>query len=274
MPLSLEEYGCITDFSVLFSGGLDSTAVPLVVGPQTDGGIHLLTFKHRYGAFFNEWSRKHIPDLQEVLGKRVVHDIVDLTEIWNEIGAKRMLQDLWEYRANWVCCLGCQEAMATYTIAYNLEHNITNTLICSSVGGEYAVMSMTVTRQKNAEFYARYGVRYNAPLLDLGISKPEERAVLAKHGMRPGWGARRSHNGFQPICVLGFQHALDVVFDLHTTYDAERVESFLDSKFVIMDRIIRRMLEARGLDPDACIESNLRRYHQEDEAIRALRAEP
>ena len=272
MPLSLEEYGCIRDFSVLFSGGLDSTAVPLVVGPHTKGGIHLLTFKHRYGAFFNEWSRKHIPELQRVLGARVEHDIVDLTEIWNEVGAKRMLRDFLEYRANWVCCLGCQESMATYTIAYNLERQITNTLICSSVGGEYAVMSMTVTRQKNAEFYARYGIRYNAPLLDLGISKPEEREVLAQHGMEPGWGARRSHNGFQPICVLGFQHALDVVFDVHTTYDAERVEAFLDTKFVIMDRIIRRMLEARGLDPDECIEANLRQYRAEEEAIQALRA--
>jgi hypothetical protein len=271
VPLTLEEYGCLKDFSVLFSGGLDSTAVPLVVGPRTDGEIHLLTFKHGYGTFFNEWSRKHVPELVDVLGPRVFHDIVDLTEIWNEIGFKRMLQDFFRYRANWVCCLGCQESMAAYTIAYNLERNISNTLICSSVGGEYAVMSMNITREKNAGFYARYGVRYNAPLLDLGISKPEEREVLAQHGILPGWGARRSHNGFQPICVLGFQHAFDVVLDAHTTYDAEQVSAFLDDKFEIMDRIIRRILTEKGLDPDACIAKNLEQFQREEDAIAELR---
>ena len=34
MPLTLEEYGCVRDFSVLYSGGLDFCAVPLVVGAK------------------------------------------------------------------------------------------------------------------------------------------------------------------------------------------------------------------------------------------------
>ena len=64
MALSIEEYACINDFSVLYSGGLDSCAVPLVIGTHTKGGIHLLTYKHSYGTFFNEWSKKHTPELQ------------------------------------------------------------------------------------------------------------------------------------------------------------------------------------------------------------------
>ena len=179
-------------FSVLYSGGLDSCAVPLIIGKHTKGGIHLLTYKHKYGTFFNNWSKKHTPDLQRVLGMRVEHHLIDLTKVWNEVGAKHMVKDALQYKGHWVCCLGCQESMATHTIIYNLERGITNTLICSSVGGEYAVMSMPVTRDKNAEFYARYGIRYNAPLLDLGIGKPEERQVLAEHGIQPGWGARRN----------------------------------------------------------------------------------
>ena len=273
MPLSLQEYGCMDSFSVLYSGGLDSCAVPLIVGKHTTGGIHLLTYKHKYGTFFNNWSKKHTPDLQRVLGMRVEHHLIDLTKVWNEVGAKHMVKDALQYKGHWVCCLGCQESMATHTIIYNLERGITNTLICSSVGGEYAVMSMPVTRDKNAEFYARYGIRYNAPLLDLGIGKPEERQVLADSGIKPGWGARRSHQGFQPICVLGFQHSLDIIFDFHTTYPPDRVAEFLDAKFQIMDRIVRRVLTERGHDPDHLIERNLAKYEKEEKAMAKQRAE-
>jgi hypothetical protein len=272
MPLTLEEYGCLKDFSVLYSGGLDSCAVPLVIGPHTKGGVHLLTYKHKYGTLFNHWSKRHTPELQRELGMRVEHHLIDLTKTWNEVGAKKMIQDGIKYKGHWVCCLGCQESMATHTIAYNLERNISNSFICSSVGGEYAVMSMPITRDKNIEFYSRYGIRYNAPLLDLGMGKPEEREILKDHSIDPGWGARRSHQGYQPICLIGFQHSLDIVFDFHTTYPPERVAEFLDEKFIIMDRIIRRTLTEKGIDPDEAIEKNMVKYNEEEAAIKALRA--
>ncbi len=132
-------------------------------------------------------------------------------------------------------------------------------------------MSMPVTRDMNAEFYARYGIRYNAPLLDLGIGKPEERQVLADNGIDPGWGARRSHQGFQPICVLGFQHSLDIVFDFHTTYPPDRVAAFLEAKFEIMDKVIRRTLRDRGHDPDYLIERNIATFKEEEAAMAEAR---
>ena len=272
MPLSMAEYACIRDFSVLYSGGLDSCAVPILIGQHTRGGVHLLTFKHDYGALFNEWSRRHTPELQRVLGPRVEHHLIDLTETWNAIGARHPVRETIKNRGHWVICLGCQEAMGAEAILYNLERNNTNTFICSSVGGEYAVMSMPITRAKNVEFYARFGVRYNAPLLDLGIGKPEERQVLAENGIDPGWGVRRSHQGYQPICLIGFQHSLDIVFDAHTTYPAERVADFLDEKYVILEQVIRDRLAKRGHDPDELIERNLRVYRAEEADMARARA--
>ena len=273
MPLTAEEYRCLESFSVLYSGGLDSAAVAVLLGKMATGGVHLLTYKHHYGTFFNEWSRKHNKDLRRILGDRVFHHLIDLTETWNEVGAKKMVKDMVKYRGHWVCCLGCQQSMATHTIIYNLEHNVSNTFICSSVGGEYAAMSMPITREKNVEFYARYGVRYNAPLLDMGINKNEERRIMKEHDIEPGWGKRRSHQGFQPICAIGFQHALDIMFDWHTTYPPDRVEAFLEEKMVIMDKIIRRELIARGHDPEELIERNKVIYNREEERIAAKRKE-
>ncbi len=273
MALTLEEYGKLKDFAVLFSGGLDSTAVPLMIGPHTEGGVHLLTFMHRYGSFFNEWSRHQIEPLRRVLGSRVEHQLVDHSEIWREISAARMLRDALKYGGHFVCCLGCQSAMMTYGIMYCLERNITNMFICSSVGGEYAVMSMPVTRIRKSAFYRRFGIRYNSPLLDLGVRKVEERQVVKAAELLPGWGKRRSHNGHQPICLLGFQHSLDVVADAHTTYDPAKVARFLDDKCPIMERIIRRSLSRKGLDPDALIARNIEKCDQEQAAIDALRVE-
>ncbi|NOY26730.1 MAG: hypothetical protein GXP62_12730 [Oligoflexia bacterium] len=273
MPLTYDEYSCLKDFSVLYSGGLDSVAVAIYLGLVCQGRAHLLTYEHRYGAFFNEWSRRHNADLDRVLGPNAYeHHLIDLTAVWNEVGFKKMIRDALHYRGHWVCCLGCQQSMAAHTILHSLENNVTNAFICSSVGGEYAVMSMGVTRQKNIENYARYGIRYNAPLLDLGINKNEERRILKEHDVEPGWGRRRSHQGFQPICVLGFQHALDIVVDFHTTYPPDRVGAFLDDKFEIMDRVIRAALQAKGHDPDQLIDRNLAKYDQEEADLATFRA--
>jgi hypothetical protein len=271
MPLTWDEYKQLKSFSVLYSGGLDSAAVAILMGEIVPGGVHLLTFRHDYGALFNEWSRRHNDDLRRILGDRVHHHLVDLTETWDQVGFKRLPRDMIKYRGHWVCCLGCQQSMATHIIIHSLLHNVSNAFICSSVGGEYAAMSMSITRNKNVEFYARYGIRYNAPLLDLGINKNEERRLLDERGVEPGWGRRRSHQGFQPICVIGFQHSLDILADWHTTYPADRVGQFLEDKMVIMDRVIRRALTDRGFDPDELIARNKVNYDEEEAAIMVVR---
>jgi hypothetical protein len=72
--------------------------------------------------------------------------------------------------------------------------------------------------------------------------------------------------------VLGFQHALDIVFDWHTTYPPDRVANFLDAKFEIMDVIIRRTLEHRGIDPDQAIEETMAIHNSEERALADMRA--
>jgi hypothetical protein len=273
LALTLEEYGLLEDFSVLFSGGLDSTAVPLLVGPKVNGDVHLLTYMHRYGSLFNEWSRRQIEPLRRALGPRVYHQLIDHTDTWRAISAARMLRDMVAHRGHFVCCLGCQSAMMTETIAYSLERNVSNTFICSSVGGEYAVMSMAITRITKARFYERFGIRYNAPLLDLGIRKAEEKVMAREAELLPGWGKRRSHQGHQPICLLGLQHGLDVVMDVHTTYDPARVQGFLEAKFPVMEQLIRARLVERGFDPDELIERNKAKFAREQARIDAHRAE-
>ena len=67
--LTHEEYAVIQDFSVLYSGGLDSCAVPLIIGANTTGKIELWPSYTSTGPSAR-WSKRHTPELQRVLGER------------------------------------------------------------------------------------------------------------------------------------------------------------------------------------------------------------
>ena len=81
MPLTWDEYKQLKSFGVLYSGGLDSAAVAILMGEIIPGDVHLLTFRHDYGAMFNEWSRRHNDDLRGLLGDRVYHHLVLLAHV-------------------------------------------------------------------------------------------------------------------------------------------------------------------------------------------------
>lgn len=270
VPPEVDRYKNVHSFAVLYSGGLDSTAVPLIIGPHATGSIHLLTYFHHYGTFFNDWSKKHTPELERELGEgRVHHHLIDIHDYYDELGISTLLKDYREYKSSFNLCLGCQQSMAARTIIYCLEHNITNVYICSSLGGEYAEMSMPVTREKNTDNYRRYGIRYDAPLLRMKIAKPAERAVLKKHNIHPGYGIRRSVQGYQPMCAIGLQHILDVLFDFRLRYPPEQVSRYLDAKFLIMDKLIRDYFTGKGMDLDALIAANKAQFDREEERLAA-----
>lgn len=269
-----KRYSNVHNFAVLFSGGLDSTAVPLLIAPHSTGDIHLLTYFHHYGTFFNHWSKKHIPELKRELGDaRVTHELLDIHNLYDEIAISKAIEDLKKHKSSFNFCLGCHQAMAARTIIYCLEHNITNVYICSSVGGEYAEMSLPVTRIKNTAYYERYGIRYDAPLLRLNMAKPEERALLKHHNISPGVGFRRSVQGYQPMCVIGLTHFMDVLFDIRPKYPSKAVGAFIDDKFPIMDAMIEAYFKAKGMDVDALTQANITQYNIEEKALAQWDAE-
>ena len=55
MPLTWDEYKQLKSFGELYSGGLDSAAVAILMGEIIPGDVHLLV-PPRLPALFNEWS--------------------------------------------------------------------------------------------------------------------------------------------------------------------------------------------------------------------------
>lgn len=253
-------------FSVAYSGGLDSTAVAYIHGRKYTGDIYLYTMHHNYGNLWPELSRRHTKDLVRIFpGRRVDHVITNQTDVFNAITGKSLMKDWKPYGGHVIWCLGCHLGMLTNIIVRCLEHGVPRTSICSSVGGEYAVMSMPVTRQAMSEIYWKYGIEYRAPLLEMGINKEAERALLKDLGMWIGYRFRRGVHGVQPICLPCLQHAGDVFFDWHTTYDASLVRRYIEDKTPIIDGIVQRKIAEKGLDLAALVAAN-RAQHTRTEA--------
>ncbi len=244
-------------FHVNYSGGLDSTAVAYIMGRKYAGDIYLYTLHHSYGSLFVGWSRRHVEDLRRIFGpERVHHVIYNQTQTFNRLTVKRLVADWKPYGGHLIWCLGCQLAMLTHTIIRCLEHSIPRNFLCSSVGGEYAVMSMPVTRREMGRLYWEYGIDYRTPLIEYGIDKRMERALMEDAGMWSGYRFRRGVHGVQPICIQGFQHIGDVVFDWHTVYPPDKVEKYIRDKSPLIGKIVKEYFNEKNMDVEKLIELN------------------
>jgi hypothetical protein len=244
-------------FHVNYSGGLDSTAVAYIMGRKYTGDIYLYTLHHNYGSFFTGWSRRHVEDMRRIFGRdRVHHVIYNQTETFNRITLKKLIHDWKPYGGHLIWCLGCQISMMAQSIIRCLEHSIPRNYLCSSVGGEYAVMSMLVTRQEIGKLFWEYGIDYRTPLIEYEIDKKMERALMADAGMWSGYRFRRGVHGVQPICLQGFQHIGDVVFDWHTDYPDDKVRKYIQDKTPLIKKIIQEYFDEKNMDIEKLIELN------------------
>ena len=262
------------DTSVSYSGGLDSTVVAYLAGLKTPGRLHLMTMIHNYGSLFNHWAGRHVVDLKRIYGdKRVIHRYVNHSDVFKELTLKTLLPDLGRY-GHFVWCLGCNLSLMTKVIINNLLYSIPNHLYCSSVGGQYAVMSMSMTHDEWKKLYAEYGIRFQTPLLDADIAKGEERAIMERAGIWVGYRFRRGVHGVQPICIPGFQHILDVLVDFHTTYDPDKVQKYIRSRWPMMKAIVEEFFRQRNLPLEELIQRNMRQYEAAEKLIAGEAAKP
>mgnify|MGYP006422191317 CR=1 FL=1 len=241
--------------SVGYSGGMDSTAVAYMAAMQKKGCVHLHTLDHGFGYLFNAWAKRPFKTLRKALGDdAVVHRYVKTNDLFRELAANSFIKDKKEYGQTFGCCLGCTMALVTKMVIYNLERGIPHIFFGSSVGGEYAVMSMEATVTRLQKLCAKYGVIYAPPLLENHIEKAAERKLLDDAGVFRGYRFLDKHSfGNQGYCLLSLQHLPDVLFNVHPTYDSEQVGRFFDDKAEICERYIETYFKAEGKDLDAAV---------------------
>jgi len=262
------------DFSVAYSGGLDSTIVPYIMGQKTKGNIHLITLIHKYGSLFNSFALKHVRDLRRIFGpSRIKHHFADVTPYFRRITLKNFCRDRKKYGSINMWCLGCHLSLMTHMIIYNLKNQIPHIMFCSSLGGKYAVMSMPITHQKWTRIYREFGIAFHAPLLKYKIAKAEERYLMDQAGMWPGLRLRRGVHGVQPICIPGLQHSLDIFLDVHLAYDPVSVGAYISEREQLMMEIIEEELSRQGMNMGE-LKKRLQEWHIQNENSKASEIRP
>jgi hypothetical protein len=244
------------DFSVFFSGGLDSTTVTYLMAKKFQGQIHLLTMNHGLGHIFPALTLRHVRDLQRIFGSaRVSHKFIYTKEWFKKLLLNSFKQDWLRYKSDFIWCLGCNLAWDVAMIIYNLKYQIPLTLFCGTPTGEsFAVINLAVTTQGRKEIFAKYGISYRKPLVEWNLYKPQERAILKAAGIWPGLTFRKLAIGVQIICLPGWKHMLDFIFDWHPYYNPAAVEAFIKAKQPLMDALIADYFKSQGLEVGALIE--------------------
>lgn len=252
LPVSFAQR-IVGDVSVCYSGGLDSTTVAFVAARQGGVRVHLHTLRHGYGYLFYRWVERTLETLKRSLGEdRVLHRYVRTKDLFDAVAMHSLCADRRTYGAGFGCCLGCTLAVVTKIIVYNLENRVPHIMFGSSVGGQYAVMSMPETIERLKAFCAAYGIRYSTPLLDNGIRKDRERALLDRYGVFRGRRFLDKHSfGNQGYCLLSVQHLPDVLFNAHPVYDARAVAQFMRDRQPLCERYIADCFARTGRDLEA-----------------------
>ncbi len=241
----------VGEASVCYSGGLDSTWVAHQVTAQ-GRRAHLHTLNHGYGYIFNQWSRRTSSSLARSAGRHLVnHVFLDTKDLFKVLSMDSLAGDIRKYGQTFGCCLGCTMAMVTKIIIFNLENQVPYIMMGSSVGGQYAVMSMQVVIELQRELCARYGLIYSAPLIEGAVHKERERRDLSDAGVSTGWRFLDKHSfGNQGYCMLSLQHLPDVLFNTHPTYEPDAVKRFFLDKAPACEAYIEQHFERTGRSLD------------------------
>ncbi len=256
----------VGDVTVCYSGGLDSTTVAYLAARQDRGRVHLFTLDHGYGYLFGRWAARPARTLAQAVGQdRVIHRFVDTHPLHKRLGIDSALADRRRYGQWFGCCMACTMSMITEAVIYNLEQKIPHIMMGSSVGGQYAVMSMPVVIGLQKEYCGRYGIIYSTPLLDDVIVKAQERETLEQAGVFSGLRFLDKHSfANQGYCLLSLQHLPDVLFNRHDAYDPAMVRSFFLDKLPICEAYIADHFERAGQSLDPLI-GRLKELWPEDE---------
>jgi predicted subunit of tRNA(5-methylaminomethyl-2-thiouridylate) methyltransferase len=192
----------LSDASVLFSGGSDSTlaAVRMLERHQR---VHLLTFEQGL-VLFIERSRAHASLLRSRFGEsRVTHHVINITELFHRVFVGDLRHDLTTYGPA-LCvqvCHGCRIAMHAHAILFNLLHGVrylADGNIRKQESEPFQLRSMMAFNQK---YYEQFGVVYCSPIYE----EEHSDRVLEQMGLSVRSNLKRQFILFdtQATCAVG-----------------------------------------------------------------------
>lgn len=238
------------DISILFSGGLDSTSLALMLGEKVNGRIHLLTMLHGHGHFASRLALRPVRGLQKVLGDRIEHHFVDIHDMFHEVVYRNYYAEMRVYGFQIACCLGCHMCFAAAMTIYNLEHGIRRMAIASCPhDASDCFNGHPESVRAFRDIYDTYGISYSHPLIEYDIQKEDESELLKTRGIPQGRKISHRTLGTQPLCSLGLLWTWpDIFVDVKPNYDAQKIRSYVELKRPLIHAAVAEHFRKQGKD--------------------------
>jgi hypothetical protein len=222
--------------TVMFSGGVDSTALAITLAEQYDH-IHLVTYKNGYGHFHHDRTVLRVQELNEKLGHKFSHAVISTKDYFDQVLVNTAFQDYRAFKSGFVWCMGCKMAMHMRSAIYCLENGVRFMTDGSNVDTEEMVEQMLISLTLIHHFYEDLTVEFGTPVYNQRRAASKER--IKSLGLNMGVELLDRHMGIQPTCLAGELYYLPyLLFNKRVRHDEAAVADFIATKSVLCRTII------------------------------------
>lgn len=201
--------GTLKEISLLYSGGLDSTALAIYLLERYDK-VHLITCLSGLSPFGHNWISPNLSRLKELYGDRLIFEKIIISEIKKKIMGPS-LQLMRKSRSPLAICLICKLAMETGEILYCKKNHIHECTDGNSINQTEFFLQKRAYLKSSNSFFKRWGLKYRMnPLYYKSRDKQRkkldslgfERANSIIKGMQEiGINNMSDYNSKQPLCL-------------------------------------------------------------------------
>jgi hypothetical protein len=231
--------------SLMFSGGVDSTAAAMVLAERHER-VHLLTFANGFGHYGFHRTARRVVELQARYGARIVSHFQGIRPLVEALSVSTLMEDYRAFGSGFVWCLGCKLAMHVASASYDRAHGIAQHTDGSSGDTSEMVEQMLISLSLIHHFYEDHGIAFVSTGYDL--PRAEKQARLRAAGFRMGIPLRDRALGIQPSCVPGELYYLPFLLLGRRPVHPERaVAAYILAKRPLMDRLVREGLPEEGV---------------------------
>jgi 7-cyano-7-deazaguanine synthase in queuosine biosynthesis len=216
---------------ILYSGGLDSSAVACIYADQGYNRLELLTFDNGTQGHL-ELSKVKIPELKKKFpDTEINHQILSSKYLFKKMTLEKIEEDSKKYSSN-LLCVGCKISMHSEAIIYALNNGIY--LIADGFAerqSEFPEQDISFIKEMK-KFQNSFGINYECPLYHTVKNKSDVKDLLLMYDMSP--------KSIEPDCMMGGSF---------TQGKTEEIKDYVQDKLInfardyIIDRIKIPILE-------------------------------
>lgn len=205
---------------ILYSGGLDSSAVVAKLADSGYTRLHLLTCDN--GAQDHiDYSQIKLEDFKRQFTMTdFIHVICPVKYLFKELALRDIEEDIPTYKTN-LLCVGCKMAMHAEAMVYALKNNIHVVADGFAKRQEGFPEQDSSFLEKMRRIYGQYGLQNESPLYEIAKSKQEVKKILFRYNL--------STKSIEPGCLFG---------DTFSKASTESVKAYFEKKTPMMCKYI------------------------------------